>query len=539
MVQNATLQFHVELDRESLERGRRQEAHLVVRIDPLSQGIETNRPSLSTVFVLDVSGSMTGPPLEHVIQSVDRLIELFDTTDRVGVVAFSDSATVVTPLQPLTPQHRRLASRRVHRLESQGQTSIEAGLRLAAGLFQGRNEHERQSMMLLSDGKPNVGMSRANELGSLAATWRPDISIASLGFGEHHDEDILHAISSAGSGDYYFISDPRQADHEFACAVGAQGDVVADGVELVISPNDQVEVGEVLSHHRVRFGPKGLVIPLPDLLENRPLFVVAQLTLTPPAEPGSWDALEVTLRYRDAGKTEEHQLRRPLAISVGLREGALREEATIRVLLARAEIVRRQARSMADRGNFEGAAAAIRAQQKEIEECALYRAEEGQPLFEAVEQLVDEAMAYERRPSQESYRQFRKHGMGVDLQQDSTHSSDRPYTSHKSITIGSMITGAPKRASLVQIDGPNPERRYPLQMTNTIGRSSLSNIAVFHQSLSRRHAQIFLRQGTYLIQDLGSTNATLVNGVQIRTHELRDGDVITIGEVVFRYEVEK
>jgi pSer/pThr/pTyr-binding forkhead associated (FHA) protein len=57
--------------------------------------------------------------------------------------------------------------------------------------------------------------------------------------------------------------------------------------------------------------------------------------------------------------------------------------------------------------------------------------------------------------------------------------------------------------------------------------------------LSRRHAHIFLKQGRPLIEDLGSTNGTFVNGVRLDEHAvaLSEGDRIAFGGHHFVYQV--
>jgi hypothetical protein len=53
-------------------------------------------------------------------------------------------------------------------------------------------------------------------------------------------------------------------------------------------------------------------------------------------------------------------------------------------------------------------------------------------------------------------------------------------------------------------------------------------------SVSRRHAQVLLRKGSYLVHDLKSTNGTRVNGEEIGPDsrvELRHGDTIQFGDV--------
>jgi len=61
--------------------------------------------------------------------------------------------------------------------------------------------------------------------------------------------------------------------------------------------------------------------------------------------------------------------------------------------------------------------------------------------------------------------------------------------------------------------------------------------------VSRRHARIVIRDGHYLIEDLGSTNGTFVNrGRRLAPgdrHPLKDGDEIIVGKTFLRFRVAK
>lgn len=63
----------------------------------------------------------------------------------------------------------------------------------------------------------------------------------------------------------------------------------------------------------------------------------------------------------------------------------------------------------------------------------------------------------------------------------------------------------------------------------TIGRVSDCDICISDANVSRRHAAIVRADGTWRIEDLGSTNGTLLNGAPVESAELADGDVIGIG----------
>jgi len=84
---------------------------------------------------------------------------------------------------------------------------------------------------------------------------------------------------------------------------------------------------------------------------------------------------------------------------------------------------------------------------------------------------------------------------------------------------------------------PRVGERLPLRATNAIGRDAGNDIAIPDEAASARHAVLEQRDEEWWIEDLGSTNGTLVNGVKIEKRErVRFGDEIAIGRVALRLE---
>lgn len=515
--------------------GQATDTHLVVELVPRGEGIEHLRPPLSVVFALDVSGSMDGPPLEHVQGSVEMLLDLLDPHDMAGVVGFSDDASEIAPLRPLDRTWNGVVKSRVRRLMASGCTNMWAGLMCARDMLGKRREHERQLIVLLSDGLPNRGISDTDGLVEIASSMRPDVVTVTLGYGPHHAEDLLARIAEAGSGEYFYVADPLEADDAFARAVGAQGDVVADAVEIAFRPAAGVEIVGFSTPARPRFGPRGLIIHHPDLLAGRARYIVAELRLTTPRHTGPWPGLEVELEYRAAGSTNLRSTVHTLQIPVKRRDGELVPQAHMRVLLAEAESARAEARHLADRGQYDGAAATLRALIEKLEKAPGFSPGDGSVLADALEQLVDERIAYERRPSLEQYRAFKRMNMGVDMQAGGWHHIDRQLASRKAadIVIGSQ--GALPAAHLL-VESPDGNRQHvDLTGETTIGRGA-SNTIVLGQGVSKRHTRIVGRDGKYMVIDLKSTNGTRVNGRWIDApHILQPDDTIAIGDFLLYY----
>lgn len=68
----------------------------------------------------------------------------------------------------------------------------------------------------------------------------------------------------------------------------------------------------------------------------------------------------------------------------------------------------------------------------------------------------------------------------------------------------------------------------------TIGRDAGNGIVIESSFVSKFHAAVHWRGDECLLEDLGSANGTLVNGVPVRVSELKDGDVIEVGDQTFR-----
>lgn len=62
-----------------------------------------------------------------------------------------------------------------------------------------------------------------------------------------------------------------------------------------------------------------------------------------------------------------------------------------------------------------------------------------------------------------------------------------------------------------------------------IGRKADNDLAIDDQSISSHHARIIKVQSVFFLEDLNSTNGTSVNEKRVVRHQLRDGDIISIG----------
>lgn len=68
-----------------------------------------------------------------------------------------------------------------------------------------------------------------------------------------------------------------------------------------------------------------------------------------------------------------------------------------------------------------------------------------------------------------------------------------------------------------------------------VGRALDNQIILDDPHVSRHHIQLRLREGVYMLFDVDSAAGTYVNGVNIKEHRLKSGDVIRIGTTQMLY----
>ena len=87
------------------------------------------------------------------------------------------------------------------------------------------------------------------------------------------------------------------------------------------------------------------------------------------------------------------------------------------------------------------------------------------------------------------------------------------------------------------VRGPLIGRTFALgDQPLTIGRAADNLVVIASPRASRHHAHIRREGAAFVIYDLGSANGTLVNGQRVQRAVLQPGDLIDIGDEVFRFE---
>lgn len=84
-----------------------------------------------------------------------------------------------------------------------------------------------------------------------------------------------------------------------------------------------------------------------------------------------------------------------------------------------------------------------------------------------------------------------------------------------------VVEGEPQR-----LEGPGPWN---------IGRSQDNDVVISDPNVSRRHARILRADNGFIVEDLGSTNGTLLDGAPIDRERIESGDELTFGQTTARF----
>jgi FHA domain len=91
--------------------------------------------------------------------------------------------------------------------------------------------------------------------------------------------------------------------------------------------------------------------------------------------------------------------------------------------------------------------------------------------------------------------------------------------------LKSFVSGrGDERSAFLALDWSGEQREL------LIGRHTGCDVVLSDPCVSRHHARLFFRDGGWYLQDLDSTNGTVLNGVRIGRCRLRPGDRLVVGD---------
>ncbi|MBC5833427.1 DUF3520 domain-containing protein [Flavobacterium sp. F372] len=189
--------------------------HKLVKIGLQGREIATgNLPNSNFVFLIDVSGSMSGENrLPLVIESLKILTKQLRKEDKISIVVYAGAAGLVLPPTSGNDKEKIIAS--LENLKAGGSTAGGAGLKLAykvaeENFINGGNNR----VIIATDGDFNVGASSDSDMISLIEEKREsDVFLTCLGYGMGNYKDSkLEKLADKGNGNYAYIDNMQEAN---------------------------------------------------------------------------------------------------------------------------------------------------------------------------------------------------------------------------------------------------------------------------------------------------------------------------------------
>ncbi|MBQ3600358.1 MAG: VWA domain-containing protein [Lachnospiraceae bacterium] len=152
--------------------------------------------SITAVFVADVSGSMSGAPINELKESLINAGQYINEDNRIGLVSFSDRVSINLPIAAFDLNQRAYFNGAVNNLVALGGTATYDGITVAVDMLvkaKADDPNTKLVLFLLSDGKMNTGYD-LNSIKSILEAY--EIPVYSIAYGDEADMEELKLVSS-------------------------------------------------------------------------------------------------------------------------------------------------------------------------------------------------------------------------------------------------------------------------------------------------------------------------------------------------------
>lgn len=532
--------------------------YLMVLVKAASAQNETKRRALNLSLVIDRSGSMAGAKIDYTRRAANMLVQNLSVNDTLSVVLYND--TVDTLLMPEKVQRKDIINQQISRITPSGATNLSGGWLQGCNLVaMNLQAAQTNRVILISDGLANRGVTETEKLLSFATQkFGEGISTTTMGLGDDFNEELLMQLANSGGGAYYYIDSPEVMPTILNEELTGLLKLVGQNLTISIAGPLSSSVRQMNAYPEEP-GIAGKTFRLGDVFGDEIKALVLEVTAPAFTSPGTHQLAALTIDFDELTDTgASHQtIQRLINVNVsGTADKPLRAanaEVIEQVMLLKAAQARRRAVELADNGKFSEASQVLEAVIVEINESAVGAApvleDEKESLAKQASDLSHTAAnpsatgtspvapaeyvkMRKKMASQAFYTMTSRHNETVILRQRMEAPTESPKPDFKPLDTStqSQVTGSPKFAQY-------GEHNYPIEGEEMhFGRAVENDVIINERGVSRYHCVLRKEGDVYWLEDTGSTNGTVVNGVTVKgRHSVRPGDVVHIGEAKIRF----
>jgi Ca-activated chloride channel family protein len=182
------------------------EKFFLLQVEPPKRVPTALIPQREYVFIVDVSGSMAGFPLDTSKKLLRELIGGLRPTDKFNVLLFSGASALLAERSlPATAANIALATRFIDDQNGGGGTELLPALEQAFALT--KSEGLSRSFLVITDGY--IGQDRAAL--ELVRRRLSDANVFAFGIGSSVNRFLIEGLAKAGAGEPFVVTEPAQA----------------------------------------------------------------------------------------------------------------------------------------------------------------------------------------------------------------------------------------------------------------------------------------------------------------------------------------
>lgn len=206
-----SVQLDTRISQTILSQNSDNTVYLEVTIKAPSQNLAAaqTRPT-DMLIVLDRSGSMAAEKkISFAKAAIHDVLAQLSSTDRFGLVSFSNNAIVHSPLVAVNDANRENLDWLVDTIPAEGSTNMSDGLQAAWRLISDNRPSERlKKVLLLSDGQANQGITDPQGLAAIVTQiTQTGTVLSTIGMGLDFNETLMTSLADYGMGHYSYLED--------------------------------------------------------------------------------------------------------------------------------------------------------------------------------------------------------------------------------------------------------------------------------------------------------------------------------------------